>query len=75
MDGDGGKMSEYERDRLKRIEENRKKLKELFPEGTGLRQRGEEEEEGERADARGKREGGERWEFFVWVACGPRTEN
>ena len=32
----GGKLSEYERERLKRIEENRKMLDELFPEGTGL---------------------------------------
>jgi hypothetical protein len=31
-----GGMSEYERDRLKRIEENRKMLDELFPDGTGL---------------------------------------
>ena len=29
-------MSEYERERQKRIEENRKMLEELFPEGTGL---------------------------------------
>lgn len=31
-------MSEYEKDRLKRIDENRKKLEELFPDGpVGLR--------------------------------------
>lgn len=29
-------MSEYERDRLKRIEENRKMLDQLFPDGTSL---------------------------------------
>ena len=29
-------MSEYERERLKRIEENRKMLEELFPDGTSL---------------------------------------
>lgn len=31
-----GGMSEYERDRLKRIEENRKMLDHLFPDGTSL---------------------------------------
>ena len=31
-----GGMSEYERERLKRIEENRKMLDELFPDGTSL---------------------------------------
>ena len=29
-------MSEYERERQKRIEENRKMLEELFPDGTSL---------------------------------------
>lgn len=33
---DGKEMSDYERDRLKRIEENRKMLDELFPDGTSL---------------------------------------
>lgn len=36
LEMDGKEMSEYERDRLKRIEENRKMLDELFPDGTSL---------------------------------------
>lgn len=35
MDGSKG-LSDYEKERLKRIEENRKMLDELFPDGTGL---------------------------------------
>lgn len=33
---DGKEMSEYERERIKRIEENQKMLDELFPDGTSL---------------------------------------
>ena len=36
MERKSKEISEYERERLKRIEENRKMLSELFPNGTGL---------------------------------------
>ena len=36
MDKSKSALSDYEKERLKRIEENRKMLDELFPDGTGL---------------------------------------
>ena len=50
-------MSEYERDRLKRIEENRKMLDELFPDGTSLNVNGSPAVQGGRRDEEHTSEG------------------